>query len=151
MHYFWPRNKFKLQFLPYSSPFFYLAFDNKSVKGEQSDSSLWWVASRRNWSRLTEVKSTDVHSILTTNINKRRGEKRKRRKKCHIFASVKKVDSKWDKPSDFFTRKLIYSGAKWRLTICILKSNPRHEHFRTVARHIKCLFLQVRGESGPLV
>ena len=38
MHYFSPRNKFKLQFLPYSSPFFYLAFDNKSVKGEQSDS-----------------------------------------------------------------------------------------------------------------
>ena len=35
---FSPRNKFKLQFLPYSSPFFYLAFDNKSVKGEQSDS-----------------------------------------------------------------------------------------------------------------
>ena len=38
MHYFSPRNKFKLQLLPYSSPFFYLAFDNKSVKGEQSDS-----------------------------------------------------------------------------------------------------------------
>ena len=38
MHYFSPRNKFKLQFLPYSNPFFYLAFDNKSVKGEQSDS-----------------------------------------------------------------------------------------------------------------
>ena len=38
MHYFSPRNKFKLQFLPYSSPFFYLTFDNKSVKGEQSDS-----------------------------------------------------------------------------------------------------------------
>ena len=36
MHYFSPRNKFKLQFRPYSSPFFYLAFDNKSVKGEQS-------------------------------------------------------------------------------------------------------------------
>ena len=35
--------------------------------------------------------------------------------------------------------------------ICILKSNPRQEDFRTVARHIKCLFLQVRGESGPLV
>ena len=31
-------HKFKLQFLPYSSPFFYLAFDNKSLKGEQSDS-----------------------------------------------------------------------------------------------------------------
>ena len=36
--YFSPRNQFELQFLPYSSPFFYLAFDNKSVKGEQSDS-----------------------------------------------------------------------------------------------------------------
>ena len=28
-----------------------------------------------------------------------------------------------------FARKLIYSGAKWRLTICILKSNPRQEDF----------------------
>ena len=34
-------------------------------------------------------------------------------------AYLQKVDSKWDKPSDFFTRKLIYSGAKWRLTTCI--------------------------------
>ena len=38
MHCFSPRNKFKLQFSPYSRPFFYLAFDNKYVKGEQSDS-----------------------------------------------------------------------------------------------------------------
>ena len=36
-------------------------------------------------------------------------------------------------------------------TICTLKSNPRLADFRTVARHIECLFLQVRGESGPLV
>ena len=38
VHYFLRETNLKLQFLPYSSPFFYLAFDNKSVKGEQSDS-----------------------------------------------------------------------------------------------------------------
>ena len=37
---FFAENKFKLQFLPYSSPFFYLAFDNKSGKGGQSDSGI---------------------------------------------------------------------------------------------------------------
>ena len=36
----------------------------------------------------TEVKSTDMNGILTTNINKRRGEKKTRRKKCQIFASA---------------------------------------------------------------
>ena len=36
----------------------------------------------------TEVKSTDMHGILTTNINKHRGEKKTRRKKCQIFASA---------------------------------------------------------------
>ena len=30
----------------------------------------------------------DMHGILTTNINKRRGEKKTRRKKCQIFASA---------------------------------------------------------------
>ena len=29
-----------------------------------------------------------MHLILTTNINKRRGEKKARRKKCQIFASA---------------------------------------------------------------
>ena len=36
-------------------------------------------------------------------------------------------------------------------TICILKSNTRQENFRTVARQIKCSFLQVRKESGSPV
>ena len=30
----------------------------------------------------------------------------------------------------------------------ILKSNTRQENFSTLARHIKCSFLQVREESG---
>ena len=92
------------------------------------------MSSRRNWSRLTEVKSTHMHSILNTNIYKRRGEKKTSRKKCQIFASVmyssyhagvspegglEVGQTLW-----LFARKLIYSGAKWRLTICILKSNP---------------------------
>ena len=34
--------------------------------------------------------------------------------------------------------------AKCRLTICILKSNTRQENFSTLARRIKCSFLQVR-------
>ena len=37
---FSPRDKYRIQFLPYSSLFFYLAFDNKSVKGEQSVSGM---------------------------------------------------------------------------------------------------------------
>ena len=36
----------------------------------------------------SEVKSTDKHRILTTNISKGRGEKKTRRKKCQIFASA---------------------------------------------------------------
>ena len=36
-------------------------------------------------------------------------------------------------------------------TICILKSNTGQENFRTVARHNKCSFLQVRKESGSPV
>ena len=36
-------------------------------------------------SKLHEVKSTDMHCILTTNINKCRGEKKGRRKERQIF------------------------------------------------------------------
>ena len=35
----------------------------------------------------------------------------------------------------------------WR-EMKILKSNTREENFSTLARHIKCSFLQVREESG---
>ena len=47
-----------------------------------------------------------------------------------------------------FACKLIYSGAKWRLTICILESNTQQENFCTLTQHIKCSFLQVCEESG---
>ena len=81
----------------------------QQIKGEKSDeirhSSL--INSKPH-----EVKSTDMHCILTTNINKCRGEKTTRTKECQIFASamfpatkpayLQKVDSKWDKPCDFF-------------------------------------------------
>ena len=60
----------------------------QQIKGEQSDeiqhSSL--INSKPH-----EVKSTDMHCILTTNINinrKCRGEKTTRRKECQIFASA---------------------------------------------------------------
>ena len=95
-----------------------------------------------------------MQCILTTNINKCRGKKTTRRKKCQIFASVMYfsyqagvspeggLEVGQTKP---FARKIIYSGAK---CICILKSNTRQETFSTLARHIKCSFLQVREESG---
>ena len=82
----------------------------------------------------------------------RRGKKKARRKKCQVFASVmyssyhaglspegglEVGQTLW-----FFAHKLIYSGAKWRLTMCTLKFNPRQEDFRTAARHIKCLFFK---------
>ena len=38
------------------------------------------------------------------------------------------------------------TGLFWR-EIRILKSNTRQENFSTLARHIKCSFLQVREES----
>ena len=41
MHNFRRETNLKLQFLPYSSQFFYLAFDNKFVEGEQSESSFF--------------------------------------------------------------------------------------------------------------
>ena len=56
----------------------------QQIKGEQSDEI------RRSSlinSKLHEVKSTDMHCILTTNINKCRGEKTTRRKECQIYAS----------------------------------------------------------------
>ena len=83
MHYFSPGNKF--QFLSYSSRFFYLAFDNKLKAIEQSDEIRH---SSFIHSKPHEVKSTDMHCILTTNINKCRGEKTTRRKECQIFASA---------------------------------------------------------------
>ena len=57
----------------------------QQIKGEQSDeirhSSL--INSKPH-----EVKSTNMHCILTTNINKCRGEKTTRRKGCQIFTSA---------------------------------------------------------------
>ena len=94
-------------------------------------------------------------------------EKTAKRKKCQIFASamyssyqvgvspegglaIEVGQTLWffEKP---FARKLIYFGAKLRLTIYILKSNTRQEIFPTSARHIKCAFLHVREESGSPV
>ena len=62
---------------------FLLPCIRQQIKGEQSDeirhSSL--INSKPH-----EVKSTDMHRILTTNINKCREEKTTRRKECQIFA-----------------------------------------------------------------
>ena len=62
------------------------------------------------------VKSTDLHCILNTNINKCRGEKPTKRKNCHILPSamyssyhagaVLKAESTWDEPCDSFTSLL---------------------------------------------
>ena len=60
----------------------------QQIKGEQSDEI------RHSFlinSKPHEVKSTDIHCILTTNINinrKCRGEKTTRRKECQIIASA---------------------------------------------------------------
>ena len=57
----------------------------QQIKGEQSDEI------RHSFlinNKLHEVKSTDMHCILTTNIYKCRGEKTTRRKECQIFASA---------------------------------------------------------------
>ena len=82
MHYFSPRNKFKLQFLPYSGRFIYLTFANTN-KHEQNDEIRH--SSFRS-SKPHEVKSTDMPYILTTNINICCEENTTRRKKCQIFA-----------------------------------------------------------------
>ena len=57
-----------------------------------------------------------MHGILTTNINKRRGQKRRGGKNARssprqcipatMPAYLQKVDSKWDKPCDFFLEAL---------------------------------------------
>ena len=59
-----------------------------------------------------------MHGILTTNINKRRGEKKTRRKKCQFFASAMYssyhasispeggLEVGQDKPCDFFLEAL---------------------------------------------
>ena len=70
-------------------------------------------------------------------LNKCRGKKNdEEEKKCQIFASVMYSIYQADVSPEgglevrqtlWFARKLIYSGAKWRLTICILlKSNNFH-------------------------
>ena len=70
VHYFLRETNLKLQFLPYSSPFFYLAFDNE-LKANKANPALLFISSKPH-----EVKSTDMHCILTTNtINKCRGKK----------------------------------------------------------------------------
>ena len=111
MLYFSPGNKLQTSILTLQSVL--LPCFRQQIKGEQSDeirhSSL--INSKPH-----EVKSTDMHCILTTNINKCRGEKTTRTKECQIFASamfpaskpayLQKVDSKWDKPCDFFRSPL---------------------------------------------
>ena len=112
MHYFLPGNK--LQFLYTLQLSVLLLCIRQQIKGEQSDeirhSSL--INSKPH-----EVKSTDTHCILTTNVNinsKCRGEETTRRKEFPSRSSprqcipatkpayLQKVDSKWDKPCDFF-------------------------------------------------
>ena len=74
----------KLQFLPYSSPFFYLAFDNK-LKASKANPALFFKSSKPH----DEVKSTDMHCIRTTNLNKCRGKKTTRKKKCVCIPATK--------------------------------------------------------------
>ena len=83
MLYFSPGNK--LQFFNTLQLSVLLPCIQQQIKGEQSDeirhSSL--INSKSH-----EVKSTNMHCILTTNINKCRGEKKTRRKGCQIFTSA---------------------------------------------------------------
>ena len=57
----------------------------QQIKGEQSHEIRQSSLKR---SKPHEVKSTDMHCILTTNIIKCRGEKTTKRKECQIFASA---------------------------------------------------------------
>ena len=75
----------KLQILPYSGRFIYLTLIANTNKHEQNDEIRH--SSFRS-SKPHEVKSTDMHCILTTNINICREENMTRRKKCQIFASA---------------------------------------------------------------
>ena len=119
----------KLQFLTYSCRFIYLTFTNTSKHGQNDEIR---HSSFRS-SKPHEVKSTDMRCILTTNINICRGENTTRRKKCQIFASAMyssyqagispegglEVGQTLWFFQERFARKLIYSGAKWRLRKCI--------------------------------
>ena len=82
MLYFSPGNKLQTSILTLQSVL--LPCFRQQIKGEQSNeirhSSL--INSKPH-----EVKSTNMHCILTTNINKCHGEKTKRRKGCQIFTS----------------------------------------------------------------
>ena len=76
VHYFRWETNLKLQFLPHNSPFFYLAFNNE-LKANKANRALFFHIKSRQPHELKprEVKSTDMQCILTTNINKCRGEK----------------------------------------------------------------------------
>ena len=66
----------------------------------------------------------------------------------------RRISKRWTRSGTNLVIFCAQTNSFWRgmkINNTILKSNPRQEDFRTVARHIKCLFLQVRGESGPLV
>ena len=87
MPYFSPGNKF-LNFNSYLTVVgnaVILPCIQQQIKGEQSDEIRHssFISSTPH-----EVKSTDMHCILTTNINKCRGENTTRQKTCHIFASA---------------------------------------------------------------
>ena len=84
MHYFSPRNKFKTSILTLQK-LVLLPCIRHQMKGEQSNEMRHSSVTN---SKSHEVKSTDMHCTLTTNINKCRGEKTTRMKECQIFASA---------------------------------------------------------------
>ena len=109
MHYFSPGNKSKTSILILQQSVL-LPCIQQQIKGEQSDEIRHssFISSKPH-----EVKSTDMHCILTTNVveKKRGGGKNARSspRQCILatkLAYLQKVDSKWDKPCDLFRSPL---------------------------------------------
>ena len=107
-HDFSPSNKFKTSILTLRGRFIYLTFANTN-KHEQNDEIRH--SSFRS-SKPHEVKSTDMRCILTTKIKYDEEEKMPDLRLGNVFqlplkpAYLQKVDSKWDKPCDFFRSPL---------------------------------------------
>ena len=99
-----------------------------------------------------------MQCILTANTKQMSWEETTRKKKMTDLC----LGNVFQLPSRRISRKWTRSGTNLVIfleAICaqtnlfcremkILKSNTREENFSTLARHIKCSFLQVREESG---
>ena len=84
-----------------------------------------------------DVKSTDMHWILTTNVNICSGENTTRRKNCQIFASADVFQlPSWTRSETnvviFIEALYAQTNLFWReMKKMYLKSNARQENFRT--------------------